>query len=320
MTVNSPLQTFGLAFQPPEPFCSILSDRFPAVSFVVPPDSGDREWLQKVDALFAWGLSEDDVHAAPALRWVQWVGAGVERAPLQLLADRGIVLTNNRGVHAPNIAEHLMSLMLAFTRQLPVLLDAQSRQIWTDNRDWGKIGELQDSELLILGAGQIGSALAERARAFGMRVSMVGREARDLPTHVHGTEALDSLLSEADHVAICLPLTPTTERLFDAERLARMKPGAFLYNIGRGQIVDTEALVAALQSGHLGGAGLDVTDPEPLPSEHPLWTLPNVIITAHTAGITPRYWQRALNILIENIERFRRGEPLRNEVRIELGY
>lgn len=320
MTDAPALSTFGLSFLPPDPFLPQLQERFSQIAFVTPETADKRDWIAGVEGLFAWSLSTDDVDAAPALRWVQWVGAGVETAPLQRLAERGILLTNNRGVHAPNIAEHLMSMMLAFTRQLPVLLDAQARHVWSDNRDWGGIGELQDSRLLILGAGQIGRSLATRAEAFGMQVTLVGRESRESPVRVFSIDRIDDLLPLADHVAICMPLTHQTRNFFDAERIARLKAGAFLYNIGRGPIVDTNALVTALRSGRIGGAGLDVIDPEPLPPDHPLWDVPNVIITAHTAGITPNYWQRAFAILADNIDRFNNGTPLRNLVSYDLGY
>ncbi len=131
---------------------------------------------------------------------------------------------------------------------------------------------------------------------------------------------LERLLGEADHVAICLPLTAETKRLFDAEMIAAMKPGAILYNIGRGPIVDSEAMIAALRSGHLRGAGLDVTDPEPLPPDSPLWDLPNVIVTSHTAGATNRYWERASDILFSNIRRVNSGQMPLNLVNQHLGY
>ena len=135
-----------------------------------------------------------------------------------------------------------------------------------------------------------------------------------------GIDELRAALARADQVAICLPLTAETRGLFDTAALAAMRQGAYLYNIGRGPIVDTAALVASLQSGHLGGAGLDVTDPEPLPADSPLWNMANVIITAHTAGATPRYWDRAIEILETNVERFRAGEPLLNLVDQRAGY
>jgi len=178
--------------------------------------------------------------------------------------------------------------------------------------------------LLVVGLGDIGLALAARARAFGM-ITLGARRRLDQPhpagfAEIAGVERLPELLPAADHVAICLPLTPRTRGLFDAAMLARLKPGAYLYNVGRGAIVDSAALASALLSGRVAGAGLDVTDPEPLPPDSPLWALDNVLITAHTAGATPRYWDRALEILLANVERFRQGEPLLNRVDPAEGY
>ena len=131
---------------------------------------------------------------------------------------------------------------------------------------------------------------------------------------------MPAFVEQADHVAICLPQTPETIGLFDADLIARMKPGSYLYNIGRGPIIDTDALVEAIESGHLGGAGLDVTEPEPLPGDSPLWDRENVLITMHTAGATPQFWPRIVGIIIENVKRFRSGEPLINVVDYDTGY
>jgi phosphoglycerate dehydrogenase-like enzyme len=131
---------------------------------------------------------------------------------------------------------------------------------------------------------------------------------------------LDQLLPEADHVALCLPLTPATRNLFDAARLARLRPSAYLYNVGRGELLDQPALIDALRAGRLAGAGLDVMTPEPLPPDSPLWELPNAVITSHVSGATPHYWERGIEILAENIARYRADEPLLNLVDVEEGY
>jgi len=320
---NSPTLQFGLLHSPPGDYVASLKREFPDVQFIVPAENGDLSTLSGIQAALAWGLDAETLDACPGLRWVQWVGAGVEQAPLAELQRRGIVLTNNRGVHAPNIAEHVLAMMLAFTRQLPALLEAQSRRQWlhwNEHESLAPIGELQRSTLLVLGAGNIGAALAARAEALGMIVTVVGRSARQTDRDVLAIEQLDDVLPLADHVAICLPLTAETDGLFNAKRFSAMKRGARLYNIGRGPIVDTQALTEALLSGHLGGAGLDVSDPEPLPSGHPLWDAPNLILTSHTSGITPRYWDRAYPILAGNLRRFLAGEALNNIVDLERGY
>jgi phosphoglycerate dehydrogenase-like enzyme len=314
------LGAFALAFEPPPPFRDSLVQRFPEVDFPVATGPDRASVIAGADAMLAWNLDGIDIDLAPALRWIQWAGAGVDGAPLDLLEARGILLTNNRGVHATNIAEHVLAMMLGFCRALPYLVRCQARSEWCDDAGRRQVRELAGSRLLVVGAGNIGLALARGATALGQEVTVVGRIARSQPRLVSAIHDLDTLLPGADHVAICLPLTLETDRLFDRERIARMKPGAFLFNIGRGRIVDTDALLEALSDGRLAGAGLDVTDPEPPPPGHPLWTLPNVLLTAHTAGATPRYWERALDILVENIERFRRGDELRNTVSYDLGY
>jgi phosphoglycerate dehydrogenase-like enzyme len=139
-------------------------------------------------------------------------------------------------------------------------------------------------------------------------------------TDIVSLDRLDDALALADHVVVSLPLTAATRRLLDADRLAAMRRGAYLYNVGRGAVVDTEALIAALGAGHLAGAGLDVVDPEPLPPDSPLWAMPNVLITAHSAGATPRYWERAIEIVATNIGRYRAGQQLLNQVDLEAGY
>lgn len=301
-----------------------LEASFPGLRLVrARPDAFRRE-LADADAVMSWQLTPDDLAAAPNLQWVQLVGAGADGVLIPELVARNIPITNNSGVHAPNIAEHLMALMLAFARGLPTLMRAQSARRWRDDAEPARTFELQGQTLLIVGLGDIGLELAQRAGSFGLTVIGLRRHANPAPVagiaEVHGEDALAAMLPRADHVAICLPLTDRTRNLFDAAMLARTKPGAYLYNVGRGAIVETEALIAALRSGLLAGAGLDVTDPEPLPPDSPLWEMPNVIITAHTSGATPHYWERAYRILATNIARFGRGEALINVVDPQEGY
>ncbi len=301
-----------------------LEAEFPRIRIEQAPDAFRHPTpLGDADAVVTWDLSPDEIEAAPNLRWVQWIGAGVDHAPLEALKARGILLTNNRGVHANNIAEHIIGMMIVLARNFARLVHAQDEQQWMLHESEFTVRELGGARLLILGAGHIGSALARKALGLDMQVEVIGRGHR--ASFLEGTTyrtiaALDDALASADHVAICVPLTDETNGLFDAARIARIKPGAVLYNVGRGPIIQTDALVEALERGHLGGAGLDVSDPEPLPAGHPLWTAPNVFITGHTAGRTPHYWERGGDILRENIRRYLAGEPLENLVDYELGY
>jgi phosphoglycerate dehydrogenase-like enzyme len=305
-----------------------LTAEFPDIDFVF---SGDPRRAGKIgiaEAYFHWDLSAETLNEAPNLRWYQSVAAGVERVLTPELLARDIVVTNNSGVHAVNIAEHVLAMMLAISRQLPGLILNQANRHWKDEDDTAErmteYVEVAGQTLLVIGYGDIGQRLAKIASGIGMTVDAVKRttsgESDDVTREIAPIGELGRLLGTADHVAICLPLTPETRGLFNAETIAMMKPGSFLYNIGRGQIIENAPLIAALQSGHVRGAGLDVTDPEPLPAESPLWDLKNVLITAHTSGATPHYWERAGEILITNIRRVNLGEMPINIVNQRLGY
>jgi phosphoglycerate dehydrogenase-like enzyme len=256
---------------------------------------------------------------ASRLRFIQSISAGTDQYDKRLLQERGVRLASAAGVNAQAVAEHAMALMLALSRRLPEARDNQHAGHWR-----GMIGDLAGREdqltgktLLIVGMGRIGSRLARLAKAFGMRVMATKRDPGSGAAGadaVHGTERLRELLGQADIVALTCPLTPDTERLIDATALAAMKPGAHLINVARGRVVDEPALIRALQKGPIAAAALDVTWEEPLPAASPLWTLPNVLLTPHTAGETRRYEDGVIDLLLENLERLARGEALVNEV------
>ena len=270
----------------------------------------------------------DDAFLATAtnLRWVQAWSAGVD-SYLELDGLRNnerIVLTNMQGVHGPVIAEHVFGMLLSLTRKLPTLHAAQREGKWQRSLAEGS-SALAGQTMFVVGMGGIGSQIARRAHAFDMDVLATVRDpsARSRPDYVKelgGADALDDFLARADVVVVALPLTPETTGLFDADRFARMRPGAYFVNIGRGPIVDTDALLGALTSGHLGGACLDVTDPEPLPDGHPLWALENVIITPHVSSWAELTGERRWEILQQNMQAFAAGRPLRNVVDKQRGY
>jgi phosphoglycerate dehydrogenase-like enzyme len=269
-------------------------------------------------------LSEEFLSAATELRWVQAWSAGVDRyLGLRGLMEReDLAFTNMKGAHGPVIAEHVFGMLLAQRRELYAFRDAQREARWDRRAGTGQAA-LAGSTLLVVGMGGIGAEVARRGHAFGMEVLATVRTPRETPEFVAelGLAAdLDRLLPRADVVVISLPLTDETRGLFDAARLARMRPGATLVNIARGPIVDTEALVAALESGHLGGACLDVTDPEPLPTSSPLWGREDVILTPHVAGVAELTGERRSAIFRENVRRFAAGEPLLNLVDRAAGY
>ena len=262
---------------------------------------------------------------ASNLAWVQAKSAGVDRylkdgSPIK---TGDIVLTNQRAIHGPAIAEHAMAMLLSLTRNLHYYRDKQQEEEWARGaRDLTHIA-LQGKTMLVVGLGGIGSEIAERGHAFGMRV--IGTRRSDKPSadyieKVGKPADLLKMLPEADVVALAVPLTEETKGLIDAEAFKAMKQGSYLINIARGPVVDTDALLSALKSKKLAGAGLDVTDPEPLTKGHALWSAPNVVITPHMASRSKVTDTRRAAIYRENLRRFASGEPLLNVVNKELGY
>jgi phosphoglycerate dehydrogenase-like enzyme len=263
--------------------------------------------------------------AARKLAWVQAMSAGVDRyVGMPGLGDEErIVLTNLRAVHGPAIADHVFAMLLQLTRDLRFHLANQEHGTWGREGSSRRPIALQGRTLLVVGIGGIGAEVARRGRGFGMRVIATRRSdapAPDFVERVGKPEELLALLPEADVVVACVPLTDETTGLFDRRAFAAMKPGAYFVNIARGRVADTEALLEALRSGTLAGACLDVTDPEPLPADHPLWRLPNVVITPHVASDAELTDDRARELLRENLRRFGAGLPLLNVVDKRAGY
>ncbi|MGE3273799.1 MAG: D-2-hydroxyacid dehydrogenase [Vicinamibacterales bacterium] len=305
----------------------VLEQRFPDVSFIHTMNDAERAaGLADADVAFTWKLTPAELAAAPRLRWAHTSAVAVETFCLPEMAARGVSLTNTRGVQAVPIAEHVLAVLLAFGRQLPFVLEAQRDARWTQAEHTGRRMPwiVRGRTLGLIGLGTIGTAIATRARALGMRVLATRRRAEGaLPDGVDEVlppEALPALLERSDAVVVAAPLTPETLGLLGREQFAAMKPGAVFINVGRAKIVDTDALVDALRSGHLGGAALDVFPKEPLPAGHPLWSCPNVILTPHTAGFRDGHWDEVLELFAENLERFRAGQPLKYEVQPALGY
>ena len=256
------------------------------------------------------------------LRWIQSNSAGVEGfLEIPDLRDSDIVLTNAKIIQGPEIADHAFALLLNFTRNIKAF-NARMAEGWNTDRELPMI-ELRGKTALVIGLGGIGTQIAQRAAAFGMTVLAV--DPKDIPIHrdvayVGKPDELDDLLPRADVVFSSVPHTPATEGMIGARQFELMKQDVYFINISRGKIVDTDALVAALQSGKVRAAGLDVTDPEPLPTGHPLWTMPNVTITPHLATISDRLEERRTALLRDNVTRFATGRPLRNVVDKQAGY
>jgi D-2-hydroxyacid dehydrogenase (NADP+) len=258
------------------------------------------------------------------LRWVQSVPAGVNGLLTpSLVAAEHVTITSTKGPMGPLMAEHVVMLMLALARNLPGFLQDQAKRRWRHLTGERSMAELYQKTITILGVGAVGSNLARICQVgFGMRVLGMARN-RQLSPHVDryfDQSELHGALAEADVVALCLPLTPTTEHIIDAAALAVMKPTATLINIARGALVDESALIEALRTGRLAGAGLDATTIEPLPPESPLWGMPNVIITPHVAPARDRLAEHMVNFWCDNIRRFAEGQELLGLVDRHAGY
>jgi phosphoglycerate dehydrogenase-like enzyme len=275
---------------------------------------------------------------APRLSWVHSASAGVERVLTPASLERGLVITNARGVFSRPIAEYVVMMMLAVSRRLPQLLELQRERTWQPLEG----AELRDVTVGIVGLGSIGRAVGALATAFGCRVVAVRRRTEagggvhpdDGDHHDHGErplgeimldrvlgpESLGELLGESDFVVLAAPLTPETEGMINDETLALMKPGAWLINVARGRLVDERALLRALRDGGLGGAVLDAFRDEPLSPSSPFYDLPNVIVTPHTSWSSGRVLDRSIGLFCENLRRFRDGRPLVNVVDPSAGY
>lgn len=338
--------------------------------------------LGAAEVIACGNLAPEQAAAACSLRWVSYFSAGLDGKLTAPLVERGIRITSSSGVHAANIAEHVLMLMLMFSRRMPFFFRAQVEAEWRRTPPGREPGELRGQTLGIVGFGHIGRALAERASALGMRVvatrrrpapvklssapssashaaanvperkagirssareqahpspafpaaSGAGSRSAEAGAHSMGSgqeacaaellpsDGLYGLLAQSDHVCISAPLTPETLHMIDHRALAHMKASAFLYNISRGKLVDEAALVEALETGRLAGAGLDVFENEPLPASSPLWRLPDVIITPHVSGVTPHYFERAAELFAGNLRRYLGGQPLQNQFNSQLGY
>lgn len=274
-----------------------------------------RSVVSQVDAIYG-RITPALLNAASRLRWVQMPHIGLEGTIFPALAESPVVLTNARGIYSDHVADQAFAMLLCFARGLHVYVRRQVEHRWAPS-ERVPVLHLPDQTLGIIGLGGIGSEVAKRGRAFGMRVIAVDPAPKGSTKGVDriwGLDGLHPLLAESDFVVICAPHTPATEGWIGAGELNTMKRTAVLINVGRGVIVKLDALVEALRSGTIAGAGLDVFEEEPLPEDHPLWNMENVIITPHVGGRGPYVQERRMRIFIENVRRFVAGEPLLNVV------
>jgi phosphoglycerate dehydrogenase-like enzyme len=304
-----------------------LRKRFPHIHFIHATTPEQRaEGLGMCEAAYTWILKDHELAQAPKLRWVHTSAVAVETLCLPELFARDIVVSNTRGVQAVPIAEHVMAVALALAKQIPFVIDNQRQARWAQNEFMGdRLPWLMKGRTLgLIGVGTIGSEIAKRAEAFGMRViALRRRPAYGTIGHVervYGKEDLDDFLGQCHVLVICAPLTPETHAMMGAAQFARLPKGAIAINVGRAKIIDTDALMASLESGHLGGASLDVFPQEPLPPEHPLWNTPNMILTPHTSGFRQGHWDEVVELFGDNLDRWLRKEPLKFRIEPELGY
>ncbi len=278
--------------------------------------------IADADASYAF-LSPAIFRAGKSLRWVQQPSAGVEHLmEIPELVESDIILTNMQRAYGPEIADQAIGYLLCFTRSLTHFVRTQSKEEWRSSGPGVVLDELAGKTLLVIALGGIGSEIARRAAAFGMRVLATDPKVIERPPFVeelHRPDAFSSLLPRADVVASAVPLTRESRKMIGAPQFAMMKPGVIVINVSRGGVIDTDALVQALDSKRVAAAGLDVTDPEPLPKGHPLWSR-NVIITPHSAGQSPGGDRRRHEYFRENLRRFAAGEMLLNIVDKKVGY
>lgn len=321
-----------------------LLDRLRAVSprLVIRQQRADSvgqipsEWWDEVEILYTWSAIPDPADA-PKLRWVQLHSAGINQALDTPLWHSDVAITSTSGIHAPNMAEYVLGMMLAFSHRLPRMLAYQGRAEWSPHR-WKDFvpSELRGTTVGVVGYGSIGQEVGRLAHAFGMQVLALrrggkagssGYELPELAGHpdakpdkLFGPDQLHEMLAESDYVVLAVPYTSATHYLIDQAALQAMKPTAVLINVARGAVVNEAALIQALQEKRIAGAALDVFEEEPLPASSPLWALDNVIISPHVSGFTVHYDDRATALFAENIRRYLAGEPLLNQVEREREY
>jgi phosphoglycerate dehydrogenase-like enzyme len=304
-----------------------LRARFPSVTFVsVEDDATLPAALADAEVYSGWNFPPEAFSLAPKLRWINSASAGVEANLFPALVESEVILTNAAGLHSVNIPEHCLAMMLSLARNFPTAQRLQEKHEW--NR-WaviagnGGIRELAGSNLAVIGAGAIGLGIVKLGAALDMRVRVLRRRPGEpVPgaEAVVGPQDLHALLGWADFVVLAAPLTAETTGMIDAAAVAAMRSSTIFVNVGRGELVDDDALIAALQAGGIAAAGLDVFREEPLPADSPYWALENALLTPHVSGYRPDFFARIVAMFEANLARWVRGEPLVNVVDKRLGY
>jgi len=284
-----------------------LSPKFPEVVIHAAAQEAEvGKFIEQADILMTIRISDDLIKKASKLKWIHAITTGVDYIVNLPSLRKEVILTSTRGIHGPQVSEMAFLLMLALNRNFPEVVRNQDKGVW--ERWQGKL--LWRKKIGILGVGVIGEEIARKAKAFGMEVFGIDiiKRKLDCIDIFYGPEDIVKVAKDVDYLVIVAPRTPETEKIVDSKVLSAMKPTAFLLNLGRGELVDEEALIHVLKSGKIAGAGLDTYLQEPLPKEHPFWGMKNVIVSPHVAGMSDIYVEQALTIFEENLRRFIKGE------------
>lgn len=286
-----------------------------------------KQEIRDAEIVVAWSLRPEQLNAAKKLRWIHSPAAAVHQLMFPELIKSDVILTNAREVHGPVVAEYVIALIFALAKKIPEAVRLQEKHIWGQEPMWRgrpRPREVAGATLGLVGLGTIGREVAKRASALGMRVIAVRENPKkkkpESVEQVYASSNLDTLLQQSDYVVLAVPITPSTQKLLNAERFSKMKSEACLINVGRGPLIDESALAAVLCNHHIGGAALDVFEQEPLPADSPLWDLENLLITPHTAGLTEKLWERHYQLFSENLRRYLRHQPLLGVVDKNKGY
>ncbi|UUP16454.1 D-2-hydroxyacid dehydrogenase [Nitratireductor thuwali] len=291
---------------------------------IIKVDTGDdvavAAALEEAEVAILKGDLDERFVNAPRLRWVHCDHAGLTKSARPEVFEKGLIVTGSAGRSGPALAEHVMMFSLLLCSRYPDFYEAQKRHEWRRVPEMADLRALYGRTMGVIGMGHTGQALAVRAKAFNMRVLGYRRRNVPAPEGVDRMycsdlgEGIDDLLEQSDIVALVINLSDATHHLIGAEQLARMKRSAVLINLSRGAVIDQDALIAALTEGSIAGAGLDVTTPEPLPADHPLWDTPNLLITPHFTAALPDRSERSLNMIIDNLHRYRAGQEMLNRI------
>ena len=290
-----------------EAYKKALSPKFPEAVIHAAAQEGEvGKFIEETDVLLTIRISDDLLKKASKLKWVHALTTGVDYIVNLPSLRKEVVLTSTRGIHGPQVSEMAFLLMLALNRNFPEVVRNQDKGKW--ERWPAKL--LWKKKVGILGVGVIGEEIARKCKAFGMEVFGIDiiKRKLDCVDAFYGPEDMVKVAKEIDYLVIVAPNTPETEKIVDSKVLSAMKPTAFLLNLGRGEVIDEEALIRVLQAGKIAGAGLDTYWQEPLPQGHPFWGMKNVIVSPHVAGMSDIYVEQALTIFEENLRRFIKGE------------